>query len=99
MFADIQKAYQLAADNISADGIIPCGQLFQNMLSSGFEKVHRDTYHASLGAGRYALGLLWYRMLTGSSVLDNPFCDFDEPVGPDEVNTIKRLVEAFEPIL
>lgn len=98
MFADIQKAYQLAADRIGADGVIPSGQLFQNMLSSGFEKVHRDTFHASLGAGRYALGLLWYRMLTGGSVLDNEFCDFDEPVTPDQVNTIKNLVEAFEPI-
>lgn len=98
MFVDLQKAYKLAAEKIGADGIIPSGQLFQNMLENGFEKVHRDTFHATLGAGRYALGLLWYRMLTGADVTDNPFCDFDEEVTQEEVSTVKRLVQAFEPL-
>ena len=98
MFIDIQKAYALAAEQIGADGTIPSGQLFQNMLAGGIEKVHRDTFHASLGAGRYGLGLLWYRMLTGANVTDNPFCDFDEPVTQEEIATIKRLVQAFEPL-
>lgn len=98
MFADVQKAYRLAAENIGADGIIPSGQLFQNMLADGFETVHRDTFHASLGAGRYALGLLWYRMLTSADVTDNPFCDFDETVTQEEICAIKRLVQAFEPL-
>lgn len=98
MFADIQKAYQLAAEKIGADGIIPSGQLFQNMLANGFEKVHRDTFHASLGAGRYALGLLWYRMLTGADVTDNSFCDFDEAVTGEEIAVIKKLVQSFEPL-
>lgn len=98
MFADLKKAYELAAEKIDADGIIPSGQLFQNMLANGFEKVHRDTFHASYGAGRYALGLLWYRMLTGADVTDNPFCDFDEEVTQEEIDTIKKLVQAFEPL-
>jgi len=98
MFVDLQKAYKLAAEKIGADGIIPSGQLFQNMLENGFEKVHRDTFHATLGAGRYALGQLWYRMLTGADVTDNPFCDFDEEVTREEVSTVKRLVQAFEPL-
>ncbi|MBE6973008.1 MAG: DUF4886 domain-containing protein [Ruminococcaceae bacterium] len=98
MFADIQKAYELAAEKIGADGIIPSGQLFQNMLAGGFEKIHRDTFHATLGAGRYALGLLWYRMITGTDVTDNLFCDFDEEVTQEEISTIKRLVQEFEPL-
>ena len=98
MFADLEKAYDLAAEKINADGIIPSGQLFQNMLSNGFEKVHRDTFHASKGAGRYALGLLWYHMLTGADVLDNPFCDFDEEVTQEQIDIIKKLVQAFEPL-
>ena len=98
MFADIQKTYALAAEKISADGIIPSGKLLQNMLENGFEKVHRDTFHVSYGAGRYALGLLWYRILTGSDVTANPFCDFDEEVTQEEVAAIKRLVQAFEPL-
>lgn len=98
MFADIEKAYALAAEKIGADGIIPSGLLFQNMLAGGFEKVHRDTFHATLGAGRYALGLLWYRMLTGVDVTDNTFCDFDEEVTGEEIAAIKKLVQAFEPL-
>ena len=98
MFTDIQKAYKLAAEKIGADGTIPSGRLFQNMLDIGFETVHRDTFHATLGAGRYALGLLWYRMLTGADVMDNTFCDFDEAVTQEEISTIKRLVQGFEPL-
>lgn len=98
MFADLKGAYERLCDTVQAAGIIPSGQLFQNMLANGFDKVHRDTFHASLGAGRYALGLLWYRMLTGADVMDNPFCDFDEEVTPEQVQTIKTLVQAFEPL-
>lgn len=98
MFADLKKAYALAAEKIGADGIIPSGELFQYMLANGFEKVHRDTFHAGKGAGRYALGLLWYRMLTGQSVADNTFCDFDEPVSEEEVRIIKAYVESLTPL-
>ena len=99
MFAHIEKAYSLMARQIGADGIIPSGKLLQDMLTNGFECVHRDTFHASLGAGRYALGLLWYRTLTGNSVLENSFADFDVPVPSDEVRIIKALVEKGKPIL
>ena len=98
MFDGLKKAYDLAAEKINADGMIPSGQLFQNMLVNGFEKVHRDTFHASLGAGRYALGLLWYRMLTGADITENAFGDFDEVVTQEEIDTIKSLVMAFEPL-
>ena len=98
MFADIKKAYAMAADKISADGIIPSGEMFQYLLANGFEKVHRDTYHATHGAGRYALGLLWYRMLFGACVTDNPFCDFDEPMSEAEMSIIKKYVESLEPL-
>ena len=60
--------------------------------------MHRDCHHASRGLGRYALGLLWYRMLTGADVMDNTFCDFDEAVTQEEISTIKRLVQGFEPL-
>lgn len=98
MFADLKGAYEQLCAAVQAAGIIPSGQLFQQMLDNGFEKVHRDTFHASLGAGRYALGLLWYRMLTGANVMDNAFCDFDEEVTEEEIAAIKKLVQAFEPL-
>ena len=98
MFADLQRAYQLACDKVGAVGIIPSGAMFQHLLANGFEKIHRDTYHATLGPGRYALGLLWYRMLTGNQVADNPFCDFDAPVTDEEMRIIKDYVDKQTPL-
>lgn len=98
MFNGLKGAYEQLCDTVQAAGIIPSGELFQKMLVNGFDTVHRDTFHASLGAGRYALGLLWYRMLTGADVLDNGFCDFDEEVTPEQVRTIKELVQSYQPL-
>lgn len=98
MLADITAAYEKAAADIAADGIIPSGALMGKLVRSGMP-VHRDTFHASLGAGRYALGLLWYRLLTGNSVTRNPFRDFSEPVCDEEIRTIKTAVEEFAPLL
>ena len=86
-------AYAKAARAIDADGIIHSGTLFGALLENGIEKIHRDTFHASKGLGRYALALLWYRELCGRSVLDNPFCDFDEPISDAEILIAKSCVE------
>ena len=98
MLADIRAAYSTAAAEIQADGIIPSGELMGKLLEFGISKVHRDTYHASLGLGRYALGLLWYRMLTGNSVKDNVFAAFDQPITAEERQIAKDCVESFRPI-
>ena len=90
MLGDIVKAYQKAAEHIRADYIIPSGELFGAMLENGIEKVHRDTFHANLGLGRYALGLIWYKILTGNDVLENAFCDFDEEVSAEQIAIAKK---------
>lgn len=95
MFCEIEKAYAACSRSIGADGIIPGGKLFMELLDRGVEKVQRDTFHASLGLGRYALGLLWYRMLTGKSVQDNTFCDFDEPIPKEQIAIAKAAVDSF----
>ena len=92
MYDQIVQAYDRAAEDICADGIIPSGTLFQKLLAGGAETVHRDTFHASLGLGRYALGLLWYAVLTGRDVCGNPFADFDEPVSPEHIALAQRCV-------
>ena len=98
MLTDVVKCYADFAARIHADGIIPSGEMFGALLKGGIPQIHRDTFHASLGAGRYALALLWYRMLTGRSVLDNPFCDFDQPVDQKTVDLIKATVDGFTPL-
>ena len=93
MFEDIKKSYEKAVDAVKADLVIPSGELFQKLIVSGIEKVHRDTFHASLGLGRYALGLLWYQSLTGNSILENTFNDFDENISTDEIKIAKCCVK------
>ena len=92
MFADVKEAYQKAAKDIKADIVIPSGEVFQKILESGIEKVHRDTFHASYGLGRYALGLTWYKTLTGNDVMNNTFCNFDEEVSKEEIEIAKKCV-------
>lgn len=84
MFAEVEKAYETAAGLIDADGIIPAGKAMLTAAQTGIEKIHRDTYHASLGAGRYLLALCWFKYLTGRDITDNGFDGFDVPVTPEE---------------
>lgn len=92
MTSDIVRANAAAVRDIHADGLLPSGELFDAMVDGGVEKIHRDTFHASLGLGRYALGLLWYRFLTGRDVSNNPFADFDEEVTSEEIALAKQCV-------
>ena len=78
MFAGIKQSWQKAVEETGADILIPSGETFEEMLKNGIEKIHRDTYHASYKLGRYTLGLLWYRVLTGNDITNNTFSDFDE---------------------
>ena len=98
MFADIEKAYEHCVELVNADGLIPGGKLMQELLHKGVECIHRDNLHVTKGLGRYALSLLWYRMLTGNSVANNTFRDFDEPISEEEIALAKSCVEAYTPI-
>ncbi len=95
MLADIIVAYDTAAARVNADGIIRSGEVLASLIENGIPRVHRDTFHASYGLGRYALALTWYHTICGADVTDNSFCDFDEPVSPDDILTIKRCVNAL----
>jgi len=90
MLENIRASYNRAAEDIGAAGIIPSGDAMYRALENGIGKIHRDSFHASLGAGRYLLALLWYGYLTGKSVADVPFADFDEPVSDEEIATVKK---------
>lgn len=90
MFADIKESYDEAARLISADGILPCGAAFENAVKAGIAGIHRDTFHADLGIGRYTLSMVWYQALTGKNAADNRFCDFDVPVDERLVPIAKK---------
>ena len=93
MFKDVHASYTKAAKAIKADGIIPSGTLMQKLIENGITRLHRDGFHASYDVGRYALALLWFKILTGKSVLDNPFkCSVGE-ISDEEYAIIKKCVE------
>ena len=92
MLDGIRASYAKAASDIHAAGIIPDGEAMMRALENGMEKVHRDTFHASLGAGRFLLALTWYGFFTGKPVAENPFSAFDVPVTPEEIALVKKSV-------
>ena len=94
MLSAISASYKLAEEKINADGIIPAGECMMAAVRAGIGKIHRDTYHASLGAGRYLLALCWYKWLTGGDISANGFDDFDETVSDGERKIIIDAVNS-----
>lgn len=92
MFAAAEDAYNKAFKLISADGLIPAGKAMLTAAQTGIEKIHRDTYHASLGAGRYLLALCWFKYLTGKDITENSFNEFDVPVTEEERKIVINAV-------
>lgn len=95
MFLDVQAAYEQAARDIRAEGILPSGEMLQCLLAQGISPVHRDTFHAELGIGRYALGALWFEVLTGKSVVGNSFRKLDAPAPEETILRVQRLAHGL----
>lgn len=98
MYKNVVRCYREIEKEAGFDGLIPSGELMHALLENGVSRVHRDGYHLSLGLGRYAAGLLWFRMLTGKSVAENTYNDFDEPISDSEIALAKKLVDAVKPL-
>ena len=99
MYKSVVRCYHEIEKDAGFDGLIPSGELMHALLENGVPKIHRDGYHLSLGLGRYAAGLLWFRMLTGKSVSENTYADFDEPISAEEIALAKNLVDAQKPFV
>lgn len=95
MLRDVVMVNADIARMIGADGVIPSGELFGALSRRGLAGLHRDTFHASLGLGRYALGTLWYRVLTKRRVSGNPFHDLDETVSADVMRVVWETVDTL----
>lgn len=90
MFNDLKLAYDKASEAIGGAKIIPCGEMFQELVKAGIKHIYRDTFHASLGAGRIALGYVWYETLTGRSCIGNGFHETDEHISQEELAVIQQ---------
>ena len=93
MFAQVEKAYEKAYEMISADGLIPAGKAMLQLSKTGLP-VHRDTFHANLGYGRYLLALAWFKYLTGRDISANNFSEFDVPVTEEQRKAVIDTVNA-----
>ncbi len=93
MFNKLKSAYDSAAKAINAP-VIPSGEMFQKLIGEGFS-VHRDTFHAKLGFGRFALALLWLKTLTDIDIKSVKFSDFDEPVSEKEYEAAVAAADMF----
>lgn len=95
MLRDIAIAYSNAAELICADGIIPSGELFAKLIKSGIQPMYRDTFHASLGIGRFALSTLWYHTITKRPTIGITIGTLNEPVSESALCTVKSIVDTF----
>ena len=88
----IKEAYLKAAKLINADGIITSGELIAALIKNGIPEPHRDGYHLSRGAGRLAVGLLWYSYLTEKNPAELLIPETDVPVTEEEIKIIRKSV-------
>ena len=95
MLDGIRKSYQRAKCEIGAEAIIPSGELMELLYLGGASKIYRDNYHASMGLGRYALGLLWFKLFTGRSVLNNSFSELDEEVSDKDFEIARTCADSL----
>ena len=91
MYRDLHVAYEKAATDIHADKVIPCGTLLMALAAQGYT-VHRDTFHASKGLGRYALALMWLRTLTGANVTGITLPSYDEPIDDQAAVFVQQTI-------
>ena len=61
--------------------------------SQGVVSLHRDSYHMSRRYGRYLVGLVWYRCLTGNSVLNNTYTNKSYPIPEDARKIINEAAQ------
>ena len=80
MYSAAKSCYYKCLEALPFDGIIPSGDAMIESVRLGIGKIHRDTFHASLGAGRYLVGLVWYKYLTGNDISNDTFDNLDEPI-------------------
>ncbi len=95
MLEGIRHSYARAKREIDAEAIIPSGELMELLYKNGATKIYRDTFHLSYGLGRYATGLLWFKLFTGRSVLNNSFSRLDESVSDRDLEIARECVESL----
>ena len=95
MFLNIKPCYQKMQEQINAKGVILSGELVNNLTNLGVKGLYRDGFHLSLGLGRFAVGLLWYKTLTGKNIDKISIDCLDEPVSERDITIAKNQINAL----
>lgn len=93
MYQKLKTAYENASTLIENDGMICSGDAMIKAYRLDKTIAHRDI-HASLGFGRYLLGLVWFEKLFGKKENFVHITEFDVPVSDEEKNLAYKI--AFE---
>lgn len=88
MYNALSEAYNKANADMGGVEMLLSGDVMQSLLKAGILDVHSDDIHAN-ALGEYAMGLVWYKKLTGNSPLGNTFRDFCYEAFADEVKSSK----------
>ncbi|MBO5007868.1 MAG: DUF4886 domain-containing protein [Clostridia bacterium] len=91
MFADVEKSYDKAMQDINADIILKSGKAFEMLKENGISDFYRDSIHASLGLGRYTLGLVWLKTLTGTDPHSVGEIKLDEAISEKDMEIAKKV--------
>ena len=94
MYSAAKSCYYKCLEALPFDGIIPSGDAMIESVRLGIGKIHRDTFHASFGAGRYLVGLVWYKYLTGNDITSDTFNTLDEPITDEQRKIVIQAVNS-----
>ncbi len=94
MYKDIHQANLRVRELINADVFLPGATVLKKAFDEGLTGFYNaDGHHASLGIGRYLMGLVWYKVFTGRPVTGNTFREFDEEISEEDVALAQRIVD------
>ncbi len=99
MYLCIKEASQKASDLINAE-IIPTGDVVQFVrenipefdFKNGGISLCRDSFHLSEDYGRFLAGAVWFKKLTGKTLKEQPFSDFDSEIVKKLIKTVNDRV-------
>ena len=80
LYEALVKTYREAAEEISADVVLPSGIAMHRLYEEIGDETYRDGFHCNTGVTRYMLGCLWFMAFTGKDIEGNTFSDFDVEV-------------------
>ena len=93
MYLAVCRAYRTAAESVKADLLLPSGPAMHTLAGMGLP-VHRDTFHADFGYGRYLLSLVWLGVLCGLDPKEDTFSRFDVPVTAQQAEAARTAAAA-----